>query len=411
MLQVSARVARADRHLTIYPSMFLLLALLLLLPALAPARQTPKQREIVAAIRSRAVVASAAASEALLLELERPDFRAALATRGLPELSSQPGATLRARLRAEAETAEVVHNLAIWANDTHDAACSAVTNPGGVSCPSCLGWSVGNAQGMPRTPAFLQPQLDNLWELGVHGYVAPHDVVGWMNGPDTFEVGAIGCDLFTGTLPGPSPWFHGGAVDFPRNLSEANERPIYAVLDLKKIDVGVPDFGPVGLVFNRSKLAEDLIFMPADTGQWSGSCNLTNQGRRCPGHNDSQACESSLRCRWRDGACVSASANCCVTTGGAAGCQTCAQTSACCNTDPSYNCSSWDVTPGVTGHLDHILLAAVRMWNDTTPTHTYTPSGNLADLLGRSASNYFSPQLPRCDFLSALGSAQYDAFL
>jgi hypothetical protein len=50
----------------------------------------------------------------------------------------------------------------------------------------------------------------------------------------------------------------------------------------------------------------------------------------------------------------------------------------------------------VAGHLDHILLAAARMWNDTTPSHTYTPAGNLADLLGRSAAaDYFSERLPR----------------
>jgi hypothetical protein len=359
--------------------------------------QTPRQRQIVSAIRSRAIIASAAATTALIAELEQPEFRSQLAQRGLAELSKEPGRGLLERLRAEAAAAEVVHNLAIWANETDDAACNAVTDPAGAACPSCLGWSVGNAQGMPRTPVFQQPQLDNLWELGVHGFVQPHDVVGWMNGPDTFEVGAIGCDPFSAALPGPSPWFHGGAVDFPRNISEANERPIYAVLDLKKIDVGVPDFGPVGIAFNRSKLAQDLIFMPADTGQWSGSCNLTNQGRRCPGHNDSRACESSSwRCRWRNGACVSAADNCCVTNGGATGCQTCADTSACCTSDPSYNCSAWDVTPGVTGHLDHILLAAAFMWNDTTPSHTYTPASNLADLLGRSAAtDYFSEGLPR----------------
>ena len=139
-----------------------------------------------------------------------------------------------------------------------------------------------------------------------------------MNGPDTFEVGAIGCDPFTGNLPGThfqlffsqnlplfdcqflvifvvksddkmtrirlaiivcrpygciltiewsieysffrqffvilssfcrpnsgftgqSPWFHGGKIDFPKDLAEANERPIYAVLDLKKIDVGAAE--------------------------------------------------------------------------------------------------------------------------------------------------------------------------
>ena len=63
-----------------------------------------------------------------------------------------------------------------------------------------------------------------------------------------------------------------------------------AVLDLKKIDVGVPDFGPVCLVFNRSKLDDALLFMPADTGQWSGSCNLTNQGRHCPSHTTASDC-------------------------------------------------------------------------------------------------------------------------
>ncbi len=377
----------------------MLLALLATSSLLAAvgASQTPRQREIVAAIRTRAVAASVAASEALIVELEQPEFRSALAQRGLPELSRQSGRALLERLRAEAASAEIVHNLAIWANETSDAACNAVANPGGATCPSCLGWSVGNAQDMPRTPIFQRPQLDNLWELGAHGFVQPHHVVDWMSGPDTFEVGALGCDPFSGTLPNPSPWFKDGAVDFPRNISEANERPIYAVLDLKKIDVGVPDFGPVGIVFNRSKLAQDITFMPADTGQWSYSCNLTNQGRKCQAHNDSRSCtSSSWSCRWRNGVCVSASNNCCVTSGGATGCQTCTDTSACCTSDPSYNCSAWDVTPGVTGHLDHILLAAVRMWNDTTHSHTYTPAGNLADLLGRSAAkDYFSEKLPR----------------
>eukprot|EP01052_Picozoa_sp_SAG31_P060514 SAG31_NODE_19682_length_594_cov_1.779798_1_plen_40_part_01 len=34
----------------------------------------------------------------------------------------------------------------------------------------------------------------------LYGFVQPRDVVGWMNGPDTFEVGAIGCDPFSGKL-------------------------------------------------------------------------------------------------------------------------------------------------------------------------------------------------------------------
>ena len=43
-------------------------------------------------------------------------------------------------------------------------------------------------------------------------------------------MGAIGCDAFTGTLPGASPWFHGGAIDYPKNATEARERPICTTL-------------------------------------------------------------------------------------------------------------------------------------------------------------------------------------
>ena len=46
-----------------------------------------------------------------------------------------------------------------------------------------------------------------------------------------------------------------------------------------------------------------------------------------------------------------------ITSGGAAGCHSCAERAACCGDDPSYDCTAWDVTPGVVGHLDHILLA------------------------------------------------------
>jgi hypothetical protein len=53
-----------------------------------------------------------------------------------------------------------------------------------------------------------------------------------------------------------------------------------------------------------------------------------------------------------------------VSTGAAAntGCDECADNSACCQDDTSYNCAAWNVsTPGVVGHLDHILLAAAHM--------------------------------------------------
>jgi hypothetical protein len=382
-----------------------LLALLMLLCAAerqaVEARQTPEQRAIVSSLTAEAVAASAGATRYLLAELDSPALRAGLTQRGLRDLAKAPARVLLSRLRAEISAAELVHNLAILTNGS-----------GGDICGSaCLGWSPGNCDGMPRTPISSNcSELNNLWALGTTGWVAPDTVRGWMGGPDTFEVGCVGCPPFTGTLP-----YHCGtghcSRDWPATLAEAQQRPIYAVVDLKKIDAGIPDFGPVGLVFNKSTLASATILMPADTGEWSGTCNMTNRGQHCsaaPPHALSRSqCESDPehRCRWvaaqevnQTGRCVSASDRCCVTLGRHAsaaisgGCDTCAANQACCQAGalPAYNCSAWDVTPGVAGHVDHILLAASRMWNDTA----YNPARNLADLLGRAASDYFGDTPP-----------------
>ena len=223
-----------------------------------------------------------------------------------------------------------------------------------------------------------------------------------MNGPDTFEVGDIGCRAFTGRLPPGHP----GAPSepWPATEAEASDRPVYGIMDLKKVDGGAIDFGPVGIVFNRARLGTRAILMPADTGEWSGSCNLTNQGLRCPGHPNATSCTADLRCRWAAarglgrgpgtaspaGRCISAAENCCISKVGgaarAAGCDHCGDTPACCQDDKSYECAVWDGTPGVVDALDHVLLASAGLWNDTTAKRNYTPATNLADLLGRSVA-------------------------
>ena len=578
-----------------------------------PPSWSPAQDRVLARLLPAAAAASSAATAELLAELNASSFRSALRHRlegtGFEELAAAPAGVLLGRLRAECSASEIVHNLAIW-------------TPNQTACgPACTGWSDGNCLGMPRTPAFTRPQLDNLWLLGRLGFETPDDVRGWMSLPDTFEVGDIGCDAFTGTLPTPphrrplrSPlpgddgpcgthaecviiqslfneacgpdrsvinrtvaltehgyiasttsknatvagWLqvhveamrlrvlqmrpmntwdgfyasifnhstdihidamnvsrgvvvnetgatpcaidllheHAGEVSrfvtrgmaemagpahavpkscpfsrnhrtglpnphlehrdtlgdylgdtnplapWPATDAEAAERPIYGVLDLKKIDGGAIDFGPVGIVFNRTRMDARVILMPADTGQWSGSCNLTNQGLRCPGHPNATACRDDLRCRWTSPVlppspspsssvstpasssssssppslsppfhmhtshahahahapspspqCVSAAGNCCISkagtaaTPGSTGCDRCRDEPACCQDDKSYNCSQWDGTPGLVGHLDHVLLASSRMWNDTTTKKLhYTPSTNLADLLSRSVA-------------------------
>ena len=218
----------------------------------------------------------------------------------------------------------------------------------------------------------------------------------------------MGCDPFTGSAPllmgGRNEPVEDGAdaanvdrasfpksVGFPKTVAEAAQRPIYTILDLKKRDAGAVDFGPIGLVFNRSRVDQQTVYMPVDTGGWSWECNATNRGKQ----HASNCCTSQVKAR-------------------ASPCDTCADNAQCCQDGHSvYNCSAWAEfynAPGIVGHIDHILLAAARAWNDSDSSSDlsnaahaasprvaaergFTPATNLATMLARSVatvSNYKS---------------------
>ena len=109
-----------------------LVFVLVLFPPHTFSRETPRQREIIAALKVEAIASSAAATPSLLLLLQSDAFRDAARERGLtPSLYTAPATTILARLRAEAETAELVHNLALWTTNASEAA--------DFGCPSCTG--------------------------------------------------------------------------------------------------------------------------------------------------------------------------------------------------------------------------------------------------------------------------------
>ena len=85
-------------------------------------------------LREKAIAASQEATPALLHLVATKTFRAALKARGVQELLyNAPASELLARLRAEAASAEIVHNLAIWTDNATEAAdfgCSSCTGTG-----------------------------------------------------------------------------------------------------------------------------------------------------------------------------------------------------------------------------------------------------------------------------------------
>lgn len=320
------------------------LTLLLTLPmTTAGIRQSPKQRAIVAAIRPRAVAASRHATPHLLRELDSQTFRAELGRQlaGVEngdELATAQSQELLERLRAEASASEMVHNLAIWSEN--DPASEH-------ECAPCdCGWACGSdTMNAPRTPVFERAQLDNLWLLGVEKrpgngsvFVAADTIVGWLWAAQTFEVAGLGCDQYTSSVSGALP-SGATASPFPASVAEAAERPIYTILDLKKVDVGATDFGPVGLVFNKSQVAEATVFTPLDTGEWSFECNVTNQGR-----------PNSTHC------CINRP----LETSPGEPCELCDTNTECCQAEHSFlNCSAWAEfgnTPGVIGESDAQLI-------------------------------------------------------
>ena len=213
-------------------------------------RQTPTQVALTERLTAEAAGASALATPRLLHALNSAELRQLLSQRGLPALAALPAAGLLQRLRAEAAVSELTHNLALG-NGT-------VRRGGTGGCVSCDGWAPGDDSGMTRTNLLAMETLPSLWTLGVLGYAEPHSVAGWMNGADSVECGVLGCPAFTGALPAPpvgKPPPPSRPPYWPKDAGEALERPIYAVLDLDKIDVGVPDFGPVAIVMNRSSIA------------------------------------------------------------------------------------------------------------------------------------------------------------
>jgi hypothetical protein len=230
-----------------------------------PPRQTHIQEQLVAKLTANAALASSRATPKLLAALGDRELSRLLTQRGLPELAALPPAELLVRLRAEAAVSEITHNLAIGNGS--------VGRHQQQPCIACDGWAPGDDGGMSRTPLMEMETLPSLWTLGELGYVSPSNVAGWMRGADSVECGILGCPRFTGALPSaarddpparPPYW--------PRDSTEARTRPIYAVLDLHKLDVGVPDFGPVAIVMNRSSIAPLTALMPADMGLWAPAC-------------------------------------------------------------------------------------------------------------------------------------------
>lgn len=295
------------------------------LAAAAPPRQSDYQRHAFKLIRARASLASRAATPSVLAALDDAGFRALLAQL-LPDFAALGAAELLRHLRDEIAVAEMIHNL-----------------PANTSEVSAF-----NAVDADLAMLSEMSYLPNQWEVG---YVRanrsePGTLLEWMLPQAAAETGMYGLRPFTG---GGMPGFEdfGG---WPASLTEAEERPVYTSLNVFRVDMGVSDFGGVGLVLRRSWLENITVVSAVDTGAYESMCNETFVRHVCPevGTNREQ-CGNLWFCFWDD------TQDHCVSHIQAPGNGLFA----------SPDCSSWDGTPGTLEHFHHMILPNAHFWNRT----------------------------------------------
>ena len=202
-----------------------------------PPRQTAYQKSYMAALRTSATAASAAATPAVLAFLDSAPFRANL-TRALPnrpDIAKDTAAQLLRRMRGGAAVSELTHNFF----DGHNRVQT---------------WE----DDMDLDIAAAIPYLMNLWTLSFLNYTTKFQ-------PDGDENDAETTVLRFRNFSRPSAG--------PTTLAEATERPLYTAMNRYRVDIGKPIFGNIAIVVNRTSLDDMVVVSPMDTGLWNEGCN------------------------------------------------------------------------------------------------------------------------------------------
>ncbi len=215
-------------------------------PHPVPPRQSPFQRDAVAAGAARAAALSAAARPQLLAFLGSGAVQRELAACCADVLPSAAPAALLSALRREIGTAELVHNFKAAVHDPRE---------------HIVDVDLAQARAFEFLP--------NGWQLQ---YLKLANTSGGGESPeDSGETGIFGAREFSGPGWTPASW------------TEASDRLVYTALNTRRVAAGNPMFGSVSMVFNRAAVANMTLVAGSDTGLWEFACNKTGPGR--PGHH------------------------------------------------------------------------------------------------------------------------------
>lgn len=313
----------------------------------APPRQSAYQRQLMRRISEEARRGSVAAGSALLFAFGDEGFRSRL-TQLLPESSEWSAPQLLNRFRGELAVSEIIHNL--------PARSSPSINPVDVDL------------GILSQTTFLM----NQWELAFlePNRTDPGTLAEWMAPQDATETGLYGMVPFSGH----DPLRLGGR--WPASFDEAAQRPVYNSLNFMRVDMGVAEFGPLGLVFRRRFVENMTVVSPVDTGDFEDMCNGTFTHSLCSEVGaEKELCGKLWFCAWSDDGFCDSMQRVLAKSGQFA----------------SPGCDKWDGTPGTLSDYDHLILANVNFWNRTDSNRSRSEVLNWRDNLALQVARLLSP--------------------
>lgn len=197
-----------------------------------PPSQSAYQAFVVQQIRARAKIASQKSTQKLLALLDSPDFRNEFLAIA-PQLSGLTSTALLTNYRDAVSTAEIIHNFPA------DASLQAFNNV-----------DVDLKMLMGRGPdAYNATYFINQWEIAIlsPNHTDRDTLMEWMVPAAAAEMGLYRMRGFSGI----NPFGISGLGGWPANYEEASERVVYTSFNLFRTDIGVGEFGPVGVVFDR----------------------------------------------------------------------------------------------------------------------------------------------------------------
>jgi hypothetical protein len=248
---------------------------------------TPYQEQYMAAVQAEAKAASEAATPYVLAALEDPSFRAGLGA-CCPSVASLSSQDLLQRYRDQTAISEMTHNFDV----------DLTTSAGGHKMAGAAGGKNGNGLGDPPLAVYTNSShFYNLWEVAYMN-ITSYEV---LHGEAGAEQGLFGFRKF-GNCSASNASGGGGYARpecLPASLAQAAERPIYTVLNQRKVDVGCPMFGDIAIVFATDWVRPMTVIAPMDTGWWTNNCNTTKSNggghhrHACRANTDPQACDHS----------------------------------------------------------------------------------------------------------------------